>query len=168
MQRYVKTVLVTAVAASTALLPGAANAADRHEVTLEPTARLTPDGTQAVVTGTYTCEGVRGPVRLRVTLRTQQKRELNADEKQAVSGLYQWLGLPALPVPKTTTSNTSREQILDGTCDGTAKAHLWRHTFTGGVEKGTKASVTVAMTSVDARTAQSRKLADATGDVTFA
>ncbi|MEU5899025.1 MULTISPECIES: hypothetical protein [Streptomyces] len=163
-----KTVLVTAVAAATALLPGAANAADRHEVTLEPTARLTPDGTRAVVTGTYTCEGVRGPVRLRVTLRTQHKRELNADEKQAVSGLYQWLGLPELPVPKKATSSTSREQILEGTCDGTATAHPWRHTFIGGVEKGTEASVTVAMTSVDSRTAQTKTLADATGDVTFA
>ncbi|WAL96861.1 hypothetical protein [Streptomyces sp. Je 1-369] len=163
-----KTVLVTAVAAATALLPGAAHAADRHEVTLERTARLTPDGTGAVVSGTYTCEGVRGPVRLRVALRTQQKRELTADEKQTVSGLYQWLGLPKLPVPKTATSNTSREQILDGTCDGTATAHPWRHAFTGGVEKGSKASVTVAMTSVDSRTAEARTLADTAGDVTFA
>ncbi|MGW6526758.1 hypothetical protein [Streptomyces venezuelae] len=159
---------MTAVAAATALLPGTADAADRHEVTLERTARLTPDGTQAVVTGTYTCEGVRGPVRLRVTLRTRQERELNADEKQTVSGVYTWLGLPGLPVPKTATSSTSREQILDGTCDGTATAHTWRHAFTGGVQKGTTASVTVAMTSVDSRTAQVTALADTTGDVTFA
>ncbi|MET8687297.1 hypothetical protein ABZV77_24080 [Streptomyces sp. NPDC004732] len=162
-----KTVLVTAMAAATAVLPGAANAADLYEVTVDSTARLTPDGTKAVVAGTYTCQGLQGPVRLRITLRTQQERELDADEAQAVQGLYQWVGLPGLPVPDTATSSTTKEQILDGACDGSATAHPWQHGFAGVPGKGTKGSVTVAMTSVDSSTDEVKKLADTTGEVTF-
>ncbi len=168
VQRCVKSVLVTAMAAATALLPGAANAADRYEVTLDSTARITADGQKAVVAGTYTCEGFEGPVRLRITLRTQRERELDADEAQAMQGLYQWVGLPGLPVPKTATTSTAQEQILDGTCDGSATAHPWQHGFSGTAEKGVKGSVTVAMTSVDSRTAEVKELADTKGEVTFA
>ncbi|MEU6822685.1 hypothetical protein ABZ921_18825 [Streptomyces atriruber] len=159
---------MTAMAAATALLPGAANAAERHEVTLDSTARITADGQKAVVSGTYTCEGFQGPVRLRITLRTQQERDLDADEAQAVQGLYQWVGLPGLPVPETATASTAQEQILDGACDGTATAHPWQHGFTGPAAKGAKGSVAVAMTSVDPRTAEVKELADTKGEVTFA
>ncbi|MEV7194011.1 hypothetical protein AB0N81_19715 [Streptomyces sp. NPDC093510] len=155
------------MAVTTALTPGAANAADRHEVTLERTARLGAGGTKAAVAGTYTCEGYKGPVRLKVTVRTHRTRELDADEVEAVKGIYQWIGVGGLPVPKTATTSTSQERTLDGTCDGSARAHRWEHALSGEVTKDTRANVTVAMSSVDSRTAETTALAATSGEVTF-
>ncbi|MEU6992891.1 hypothetical protein ABZ953_19815 [Streptomyces sp. NPDC046465] len=162
-----KTTLVTALAAAAALLPGAANAAERHAVTVTPTARAGADGKSAVVSGTYTCEGYTGPVRLRVALRTEQTRPLNAAETETVKNLFQWLGVPGAPVPKTSTATTARTRTLDGTCDGSATAHRWEYAFAGPATKATKASVAVTMTAEDSRTAKARQLADTAGDVAF-
>ncbi|MFF1378408.1 hypothetical protein [Streptomyces sp. NPDC058308] len=163
-----KTTLVTAVAAATALLPGAADAAERHAVTVTPTARAGADGRTAVVSGTYTCEGYTGPVRLRVSLRTERTRPLTAAETETVKNLFQWLGAPGVPVPKTSTASTAQTRTLDGTCDGSATPHRWEYTFSGPATKDTKGSVAVTMTAEDSRTPKARQLADTASDVTFA
>ncbi|MFF3642710.1 hypothetical protein [Streptomyces sp. NPDC002564] len=159
---------MTAVAASSALLPAVAHAADRYEVTLDSTARLGADG-KARVAGTYTCEGFTGPVRLKVRVRTEVTRDLTPAETETVQGIYDWVGIPGTTqVPKTSTVHTTRERILDGTCDGSATAHPWEHGFSGVGTKDGTGTVTVAMTSVDPATAEVTPLADTTGEVTFA
>ncbi|MEU1147920.1 hypothetical protein ACFYO9_27025 [Streptomyces sp. NPDC005863] len=163
-----KTILVTTVAALTALAPGAASAAPRHALTLDTTARTSADGSRAVLSGTYTCEGFTGSVRLRIALRTQQTRPLTAAETETVKNLYQWLGIPGTPVPKTSTANTAIQHTFSASCDGSATAHPWERGFSGAGPKGTKASVTVTMLDMNARTPEENPLARTSADVTFA
>ncbi|MFD4634123.1 hypothetical protein ACFVYR_28790 [Streptomyces sp. NPDC058284] len=160
--------LVTATAATAALAPGAAIAAERHAVTVESTARTSADGSRAVLSGTYTCEGYTGTVRLKVSLRTDQSRPLTPAETATVQHVFQWLGVPGVPVPTTSSSNNLSEQSHPVSCDGSATPHRWESTFYGPGAKGSKAKVKVTLTGKDPRTAEVRNLAETAGEVTFA
>ncbi len=164
MQRIAKAGLTATVAVVSALAPAVATAAERPQVTLDPTARIGAAPSAAVVSGTYTCRGVKGDAQLNVTLRTRRDRTPTPAEAKELQQLYGRLGLGN--APSTLSNITSRTRTVAVSCDGSSTVRPWKRSFTGEWKKGGTAEASVTMITVELPLRINR-LADASRTVTF-
>ncbi|WP_030781947.1 hypothetical protein [Streptomyces sp. NRRL S-920] len=161
MQRIVKAGLTAAVAVVSALAPVAATAAERPEVTLDGTARLGQRPSAAVLSGTYTCRGVRGSAQLMVSLRTRRDRTPSPAETQAMKQLF------GPSAPTVLSSVTTQARTVEVTCDGSDTVRPWTRSFRGEWAKNSTAQATVTMATIDLPTLKMTRHATASRTVTF-